>query len=93
MKSLITVTLSTLFLILPGAIVLAEDDYTCDGLWTKRNAIYHNHGYCFKTDRAIAVFGNEGCDKYSEAELHLEPWEQRLIGYLKNMERLGGCLR
>jgi hypothetical protein len=33
----------------------------CDFLYTMRNAIYAEHHYCFKTPRAIATFGNQGC--------------------------------
>jgi len=35
-------------------------DYSCEALWHERNSIYARHGYCFKTDRAIAEFG-PGC--------------------------------
>ncbi len=39
----------------------AQSDPECDHLWERRNSIYAAAGYCFKTDRAIAHFGNIGC--------------------------------
>ena len=34
---------------------------SCQQLWVERNQYYKNHGYCFKTQQAIAYFGNGGC--------------------------------
>ena len=31
---------------------------TCDDLWYARNEIYKAQGYCFRTRRGIAAFGN-----------------------------------
>ena len=31
------------------------------GLWTARNTIYHENGYCFRTARGKANFSNDGC--------------------------------
>jgi len=36
-------------------------DFGCDQLWFGRNSIFKVAGYCFKTPRAIAAFGNAGC--------------------------------
>src|SRR5208282_6649369 len=33
----------------------------CEFLYTMRNQIYAEHGYCFQTARAIAAFGNQNC--------------------------------
>jgi hypothetical protein len=33
---------------------------SCDDLWRARNEIYARNGYCFKTPRAISIFG-KGC--------------------------------
>jgi YARHG domain len=60
------------------------DDYSCYQLWKERNSIYADNGYCFKSEKAIAVFGH-GCfppygrlnalDKGLVAEV--ESWEHR----------------
>jgi hypothetical protein len=34
---------------------------SCYDLWVERNAYYKRAGYCFRTPRAIAFFGNGGC--------------------------------
>ena len=36
-------------------------DMSCDELWYERNAIFHQHGYCFASERGKRVFGNEDC--------------------------------
>jgi hypothetical protein len=36
---------------------------TCDSLWTRRNAIWHRHGYCFTGARGQQTFGNAGCSR------------------------------
>lgn len=38
---------------------------SCDALWQQRNSIYKAAGYCFKTSKAVATFGNDGC-KFNE---------------------------
>ncbi len=46
----------------PVPSVRAQDaaGMSCDQLWYARNQIYAREGFCFKTDRARAVFG-PGC--------------------------------
>ncbi len=41
---------------------------SCDALWTVRNTIYYENGYCFKTARGKANFDNSAC-KYNSASL------------------------
>lgn len=43
-----------------GAGDVGDIDMSCGGLWHERNRIYARAGYCFKTARAIRVFG-QGC--------------------------------
>ncbi len=65
MKSLmIAVALSataTLAVTPASAGDIQGDAYSCPELWTMRNQIYKNAGYCFKSSRAMAAFGNAGC--------------------------------
>src|SRR4051794_13023496 len=37
---------------------------SCEQLWTVRNAIFQENGFCFRTKRALAVFSNDGCTSY-----------------------------
>jgi hypothetical protein len=63
----------------------------CDSLWYERNEIYKRNGYCFKTARAIATFGNAGCAYDVEAAVPLSGWERRRIQELIRAERANGC--
>jgi hypothetical protein len=45
----------------PEPMPLAETA-SCDDLWYARNLIWDRYGYCFQTERAISVFGNENCN-------------------------------
>jgi hypothetical protein len=48
---------------LVGAVILvpaAAKADSCDQLWRARNSIFAEAGHCFKTSRAIAIFGT-GC--------------------------------
>jgi hypothetical protein len=46
---------------------------TCQQFWVERNQSYKNHGYCFKTQRAIEYFGNGGCYVNDENAVTLTP--------------------
>ena len=39
----------------------AADKLSCDDLWKARNSIYRAAGYCFQSERAVRMFGNDGC--------------------------------
>lgn len=64
---------------------------SCDSLWTVRNSIYYENGYCFKTAKAQAVFDNSSC-LYSAAEqVPLNDYERRNIDRIVRVEREKGC--
>jgi hypothetical protein len=44
---------------------------SCQQLWVERNQYFKNHGYCFKTQRAIKFFGNAGCRINNEGAVPL----------------------
>lgn len=72
----------------------AGDDYwsmSCGDLWYARNAIYARNGYCFKTERARRVFGNEGCRFDSEADVPMSRAEREDIEAIRAVERRKGC--
>ena len=64
---------------------------SCDELWFVRNAILDDHGYCFKTDKGISAFGNEGCSSRDIADLELNGFEQFNLKALSQMEEIKGC--
>jgi len=68
-------------------------DNACHYLWVARNDIYKEQGYCFKTARAIAYFGNEACPYASEAAVPLTPDQHRAIDDIIRQEIEKGCRR
>ena len=62
-------------------------DMTCDQLWFERNSLYQNNGYCFKSDRAIAIFGNRGCWVQNERAVQFTPTERARIEQIMQLER------
>jgi YARHG domain-containing protein len=78
-----------------GAITLASAGVaraqSCDDLWYERNAIYKDAGYCFKTRRAIATFGNAGCQYDAEEQVPLARGQRARIASIVRMERELGC--
>ena len=46
---------------------------SCQALYEVRNGIYFQNGYCFKTDRALDIFGDAGCwvDEQEDVKLSL----------------------
>ena len=64
---------------------------SCEGLWVERNAIYKEAGYCFKTRRAIAHFGNAGCSYDNEGSLPLSARERARVARIIAEERALGC--
>lgn len=78
----------TLFVLGPQAY--AQDE-TCSGLWMQRNSIYKAAGYCFKTARAIRIFGNAGCLYDSELDVPLSARQRQVVDRIVGMERDLGC--
>lgn|SRR5690606_25165811 len=64
---------------------------SCGDLWYRRNAIYAANGYCFKTARAIRVFGNPGCRFDYEGDVPLSRADREEISYIRSIERRKGC--
>ena len=65
---------------------------SCDSLWTVRNSIYRDNGYCFKTPKALSVWGNEGCAYWNAAEVPLNAYERTNISRIKSVEQQKHCL-
>ena len=65
--------------------------FDCQQLWFSRNSIFKEAGYCFKTPRAISVFGNAGCKYDSIDDVPLESENQTLVSVIKSTEQMKGC--
>jgi hypothetical protein len=64
---------------------------SCGDLWYRRNAIYARNGYCFKTDRALRVFGNENCRFYEERDIPMSRGEREEVEIIRSIEQQKGC--
>ena len=63
----------------------------CEFLWTMRNQIFKDHGYCFKTEDAISAFGNEGCYAHTMSAAGLSPIESKNVATILKAEKALGC--
>jgi len=68
-------------------------DFTCDQLWLGRNSIFKEAGYCFKTPRAIAAFGNAGCLYDDIAAVRLSVENENLSAAIQRAEQANACPR
>ena len=64
---------------------------SCDALWTVRNTIYDERGYCFRTARAKDLFSNEDCHVSNAADLNFNKYERGNIDRIVAVERAKGC--
>ena len=63
----------------------------CEFLYSMRNAIYAQHGYCFHTPRGIATFGNHDC-RFNDVNLvPLNAIERANAATILQVEHRLGC--
>ena len=63
----------------------------CSEMWFRRNQIYKDAGFCFKTARAIAAFGNAGCQYDEIRDVPLSQRDLVAVGRLAREEAGMGC--
>jgi hypothetical protein len=68
-------------------------ELSCDQLWLRRNSIFKEAGYCFKTPRSINALGNAGCRYNNEYEIRLTPQQKALVEEIQGVEQNKGCAR
>jgi hypothetical protein len=84
-----TITSAT-FSTLPAPKTTAND--TCETLWHQRNAIWHRAGYCFKSARGQAAFGNAGCSRdEAAAQSAMSAADRARVAEFLARERALGC--
>jgi hypothetical protein len=74
-----------------GAGVSPSHAQSCQALWVERNSYYRAAGYCFKTVRAIAYFGNIGCIYDRDGDVPLVRSVRYRIAQITRLERALGC--
>lgn len=87
LRAVLVSTALALPALLPATPVLAQG--ACESLWHQRNSIYARNGYCFRTERARAVFGPGCFPPYGE----LSRGERRRVNQLQAEEDELGCPR
>ncbi|MHB1104193.1 MAG: YARHG domain-containing protein [Devosia sp.] len=65
--------------------------FSCSTLWELRNTIYFEHGYCFKTKRAINFFGNDECYIDDAEDIDFNSIEETNIARISSVEKQKGC--
>jgi hypothetical protein len=63
----------------------------CGQLWQQRNSIFKAGGYCFRTPRAIASFGNAGCKYDRIVDVPLSDRDRQLVSAIQAAERAKRC--
>ncbi len=64
---------------------------SCDALWTVRNTIFYENGYCFQTAKGKAVFSNVGCMYTVSGNVPLNRVERANVERIKVVEARKGC--
>lgn len=64
---------------------------SCQALYEVRNGIYFQNGLCFQTDRALDIFGDDGCYIDDPADVRLNRVERFNVGAIAAVERQKGC--
>jgi hypothetical protein len=67
------------------------DGTDCGTLWTLRNSIYNDAGYCFKTERAKEFFINEGCTIEDIDAVPLNEFQRHNIEVIAAAEKKSNC--
>jgi hypothetical protein len=88
---LLTVAAAALASALALGASSARAQGSCQSLWVERNSYYKQAGYCFRTQRAVAYFGNGGCYIYNEADIRFSPGVWARIQEIRRIERQMGC--
>jgi hypothetical protein len=83
--------------LLAGAALIylrANNTETCELMWKDRNSYYKLRGFCFRTPRAIAAFGNDGCTEQDAAKVYSEKLssiERQRVNTIRTWEWIYGC--
>ncbi len=67
------------------------EDLKCSQLWTLRNIIYDEAGYCFATSRGKKAFDNSDCEIEDMEDVELSKIEYANIAVIQEVEDDKGC--
>jgi hypothetical protein len=86
-----------LSMLLPILVVIAAParlmagEPSCDALWQQRNSIYKSAGFCFKTQKASAAFGNSGCTYDDIRDVPLSNHDRQAVDQISRLEARMRC--
>lgn len=60
---------------------------SCDTLWTVRNTIFHEKGYCFQTPRGRAAFPGKNCFTSKMDDIGLNRFERANVNAIARVEQ------
>lgn len=64
---------------------------SCQSLYEVRNAIYFQNGYCFKTERALGIFGDDECWVEDMEDVRMNVYERNNAALILSVEKQKGC--
>ena len=64
---------------------------SCQALYEVRNGIYFQNGYCFKTERALDLFGDDECYVEDMEDVRLNANERNNAALIISVEKQKGC--
>ena len=69
----------------------ANQSGECWDLWTARNEIYKEGGYCFRTELAQHLIGNENCHIEEQSDVPLSNNQRNVLNKIIMRERQLDC--
>lgn len=67
------------------------NELSCQALWKARNQVFHDNGYCFMSDEALAAFDNNGCQFDKVENVSLSDAEKEYVKTIRATEESKGC--
>ncbi len=83
-----TILIGTIVAMMAASPAFAQ---SCGELYARRNGIYKDAGYCFRTPRAIRLFGNAGCQYDDVNDVPLSARQRQEVALIKDEEQVRGC--
>lgn len=66
-------------------------EHSCEQLWVLRNSVYHEQGYCFRSDKARKWFASTNC-KFDDIRLvPLNDYQRKNIEVVQGVEQQKAC--
>lgn len=64
---------------------------SCENLWTVRNTIFDENGFCFSTARGRRAFANDDCSISDPAAVPMDDYERSNVAKVARLESERDC--